>query len=261
MKTNRIIILLAALAFGATACNQLDLEPKGILDESTLFGSEFGVRKYFSGLYNNMPIEDFLYKASNEGGVGYGTSNSNGQRGNWWEALKSYGSTSSAETAGRHGDLSGAWGYWPYDEIRNINVFIEGFPNYAEKFTAERYEELLAEAYFIRAFYYFGLVKRYGGVPIVDKVQDPMADPETLAVSRNTEYDCWKFIQGDLKYAMEHGSKDKADTQRGNAYSAAALMAKAMLYAGSVAKYNQYTGITGEATDAGLMGMDPSEAR
>ena len=261
MKAYKIIILLSVMTFGAWACNNLDLEPKGILDESTLFGSEFGVKKYFSGLYNNMPIEDFLYKATDEGGVGYGTSNSRNSRNNWWEALKSYGSTSCAETAGRHGNLSGAWGYWPYGDIRNINVFIAGFPDYKDKFTEERFEELMAEAYFIRAFYYFGLVKRYGGVPIVKDVLDPTADPESLKQPRDTEYDCWKFIQSDLQYAMEHGSKDKTNTQRGNAYSAAALMAKAMLYAASVAKYNQYTGITGEATDLGLMGMDPSEAR
>ena len=261
MKAYKIIILLSVMTFGAWACNNLDLEPKGILDESTLFGSEFGVKKYFSGLYNNMPIEDFLYKATDEGGVGYGTSNSRNSRNNWWEALKSYGSTSCAETAGRHGNLSGAWGYWPYGDIRNINVFIAGFPDYKDKFTEERFEELMSEAYFIRAFYYFGLVKRYGGVPIVKDVLDPMADPESLKQPRDTEYDCWKFIQSDLQYAMEHGSKDKTNTQRGNAYSAAALMAKAMLYAASVAKYNQYTGITGEATDLGLMGMDPSEAR
>ncbi len=261
MKAYKIIILLSVMTFGAWACNNLDLEPKGILDESTLFGSEFGVKKYFSGLYNNMPIEDFLYKATDEGGVGYGTSNSRNSRNNWWEALKSYGSTSCAETAGRHGNLSGAWGYWPYGDIRNINVFIAGFPDYKDKFTEERFEELMSEAYFIRAFYYFGLVKRYGGVPIVKDVLDPTADPESLKQPRDTEYDCWKFIQSDLQYAMEHGSKDKTNTQRGNAYSAAALMAKAMLYAASVAKYNQYTGITGEATDLGLMGMDPSEAR
>lgn len=249
------------MMFGATACNDLDLEPKGILDESTLFNSEFGVKKYFAALYNDMPIEDFLYKASNEGGVGYGTSNSNGQRGNWWEALKSYGSTSSAETAGRHGDLSGAWGYWPYDKIRDINTFIANFPDYQAYFDEARYEELLSEARFIRAYYYFGMVKRYGGIPIIKEVQDPTDDLETLQVPRDTEYDCWKFIQEDLQYAMEHGSKDKSDTQRGNAYSAAALLSKAMLYAGSVAKYNQYTGITGEATEAGLMGMDPSHAK
>ncbi len=260
-KVYKYIFLAVIAAFGFSACNNLDLQPKGILDEGTLFNSEFGVRKYLAGLYNDMPIEDFLYKASNDGPIGYGTSNSNGARNNWWEALKSYGSTSCGETAGRHGDLSGAWGYWPYDKIRDINVYIANLPEYADNFTEQRYNELLAEGRFIRAFYYFGLVKRYGGVPIVAEVQDPTADIASLQLSRNTEYDCWMFIHDDLQFAMENGSKDKTNTQRGNAYSAAALMAKTMLYAASVAKYNAYVGITGPAVDAGLMGMDNTVAK
>lgn len=260
-KVYTYIFLAVVTVFGFSACNNLDLEPKGILDEGTLFNSEFGVKKYLAGLYNDLPIEDFLYKASNDGPIGYGTSNSNGARNNWWEALKSYGSTSCGETSGRHGNLSGAWGYWPYDKIRDVNVFINSLPDYAEYFTEQRYNELLAEGRFIRAFYYFGLVKRYGGVPIITEVQDPTAEMSELQLPRNTEYDCWKFIYDDLKFAMENGSKDKANTQRGNAYSAAALMAKTMLYAASVAKYNSYVGIVGPAVDDGLMGMDSTCAK
>lgn len=254
------MVALSAV-LGLSSCNNLDLEPKGILDEGTLFNSEFGVKKYLAGLYNDLPIEDFLYKASNDGPVGYGTSNSNGARNNWWEALKSYGSTSCGETAGRHGDLAGAWGYWPYDKIRDVNVYIGNLPKYKDNFTDQRYNELLAEGYFLRAFYYFGMVKRYGGVPIVTEVLDPTADLATLQQPRNTELECWRFIHDDLATAMEHGSKDKANTYRANAYSAAALMAKAMLYAGSVAKYNSYVGIAGEATEKGLMGMDKDNAQ
>lgn len=262
MKKVYIYIFCAVAAvLGFSACNNLDLEPKGILDEGTLFNSEFGVKKYLAGLYNDMPIEDFLYKASNDGPIGYGTANSNGARNNWWEALKSYGSTSAGETAGRHGDLSGSWGYWPYAKIRDVNIFISNLPEYKDNFTEDRYLELLAEGRFIRAFYYFGLVKRYGGVPIIEDVQDPTADMSELQVPRNTEYECWMFIHNDLEFAMANGSKDKANVQRGNAYSAAALMAKAMLYAGPVAKYNMYVGITGEATEKGLMGMDQSYAK
>lgn len=254
-KIFKYAIMAAAAMYGFCACVNLDLEPKGILDENTLFNSEFGVKKYLAGLYNDLPIEDFLYKASNDGPIGYGTSNSNGARNNWWEALKSYGSTSCGETAGRHGDLSGAWGYWPYDKIRDVNTYITKLPNYKDNYTEDRYNELLAEGHFLRAFYYFGLVKRYGGVPIVKEVLDPTADLATLQQPRNTELECWRFIHDDLAFAMEHGSKDKANVYRANAYSAAALMAKTMLYAGSVAKYNSYVGVTGEATEAGLMGM------
>ena len=38
--------------------------------------------------------------------------------------------------------------------------------------SAERKECLLGEAYFLRAFYYFQLVRVFGGVPLVDHVID-----------------------------------------------------------------------------------------
>ena len=244
--TFKTILFAAALLLGAVSCNRLDLEPKGMLDDGTLFSSEFGVRKYLAGVYNDLPIEDFCYKyADND--KGYSTMNA---------------STICYETTGRgNGDTAGQWGYWPYDRVREINVMIDKLPAYEDAWTADRFDELMAEARFIRAYFYFAMAKRYGGVPIVDKVQDPTAPMEELQVTRATEYDTWKFIYEDLKFAMDNGASDKSEVYRGNRYSAAALMAKAMLWAGCVAKYNQYTGITGPATDAGLMGMDPADAK
>lgn len=52
---------------------------------------------------------------------------------------------------------------------------------------------MIAEARFIRAFHYFNLVKRYGGVPIVTEVQQ-YTGPEDLyglQVSRDKEQEVW----------------------------------------------------------------------
>lgn len=265
MKSLRILLTVVATALVALACNNLDLEPKGILDEGTLLNSENGVQKYLANLYNELPIEDFNYKAIATDGSekGYGTANSYGHHiGNIWEAQKGSPAVAAMEATGR-GAADGnpdAWGYWPYDRIRDINIFINSFPDYADNFSGNRYNEILGEAHFIRAYYYFGLVKRYGGVPIITDVLDPTDDIETLQLPRNTEYECWNFIHDDLEFAMENMSFDKSSLGRANRYAAAALMAKTMLYAGSVAKYNFYTGVVGEATLEGLMGMDPSMA-
>src|SRR5690606_31071075 len=112
------------------------------------------------------------------------------------------------------------------------------------------------------AYLYFGLAKRYGGVPIVTEVQNPLAGPEILNVSRNTEYDTWKFIHDDLQFAIDNMSDDNKETGRANKYVAAALMSRAMLYAGSVAKYTESLGFkaTELATQQGLAGMEPSQA-
>lgn len=118
----------------------------------------------------------------------------------------------------------------------------------------------MGEAYFLRAFFYFGLAKRYGGVPIVKEIQDPFADKGVLEVPRNTEYDTWKFIYDDLKFAMDN-MPATSERGRANKYVAAALLSRTMLYAGSIAKYTQYLGFQSEAaTKAGLAGIDPAKA-
>lgn len=258
----RYIILAAVCLLGVAACSDLDLQPKGILDEATLFNSDYGVKKYLAAIYNDLPIEDFTYKAAGDGHKGYAVTNAAGyHNGNRWEALKGYSSTIVGFTAGRgNEDTAGAFEYWPYGMIRNINTFINNLPDYKENFSEDVYNNYLGEGYFLRAYYYFGLAKRYGGVPIVAEAQNPTDDLETLKISRSTEYDTWMFIHDDLENAISLMNSNKDGNGRATRYAAAALMSKAMMFAGSVAKYNQYVGTIGEATDLGLMGMDPSVA-
>ena len=259
-KLVNIFALTIALSV-SWSCADLDLQTKGVFDENVLLNSDYGVLKYFTGLYNDLPIEDFNYGGCGnlDDGIGYASYNGRGYHvGNIWQGQKHSAAMVSGEGFSRgYWNISGAFGYWPYQSIRSVNNFIERFPEYKDSFSEDDYLSYMAEARFLRAFYYFGLVKRFGGVPLIVTVQDPTADPETLKIPRSKEYDCWKFIYDDLKYAMEHMSADRLQVYRANRYAAAALMAKAMLYAGSVAKYNHYVGISGPATNQGLMGMPP----
>ncbi|MFB2118316.1 RagB/SusD family nutrient uptake outer membrane protein [Parapedobacter sp. 2B3] len=242
------IVLLGGLVF---SCRDLNLEPKGMLGEPELFGNEFGVKKYFAGLYNYLPIEDFVYYANN----GY-------RPGNYWEAGKFNQGNMSGEFFNTWmGVDNDGFAYWPYDRIREVNTFIENFPNYRDNYATDvQFNKLMGEAHFLRAYFYFGLAKRYGGVPIIKEVQNPLASPETLEVPRSTEYDTWKFIYEDLRFAIDNMTESSEDG-RANKYVAAALLSRTMLYAGSNAKYTQYLGFQNEAaTQLGLAGMDPSQA-
>lgn len=254
MKIIKYLFCTVIIGLTVASCNDLELEPKGIIDENTLLRSDNGVMKYLAGIYNDLPIEDFNYKAT---GDGRGYTHHDGQ---FWEAQKGSPATAACEGTGRGETNGDGFGYWPYGRIRDINLFIEALPRYKGNYTEDEYNALLGEGRFLRAFYYFGLVKRYGGVPIVDKVQDPTANIDSLRLPRSTEYDCWKFIHNDLKFAMENASTKRANTSRANRYVAAALMSRAMLYAACNAKYGSYSGITGPATDRGLMGMAPDHA-
>jgi starch-binding outer membrane protein, SusD/RagB family len=253
----QFLIFITVLSLGIFSCQDLTLEPKGILGEPELFGNEFGVKKYFAATYNSLPIEDFLYY-----GALSGNSSGNSYRpDNYWEQGKNSQGNMSGEFFNSWVEVDNdGFAYWPYDRIRDVNTFIQNFPTYKEKYTEGDFNRLLGEAHFLRAFYYFGLVKRYGGVPIISEVQSPIAGPEVLEVPRNTEYDCWKFIYDDLQFAVANMS-EKSESGRANKYVAAALLSRTMLYAGSIAKYSQYLGFDSEAaSSAGLAGMDASKA-
>ena len=252
----RYILYTVLLATIFLSCQKLNLEPKGILGEPELFGNEFGVKKYFTALYNYLPIEDFVYYGNNNptGGDAY-------RPGNYWETGKNSQGNCSGEFFNTwQTPNNGGFGYWPYNRIREVNQFIQNFPNYKSNFTDPVYNALLGEAYFLRAFFYSGLAKRYGGVPIIKEVQDPFGDKAALEVPRNTEYDTWKFIYADLKFATDN-MPATSERGRANKYVAAALMSRTMLYAGSIAKYTQYLGFQNEAAVmAGTAGMDPTKA-
>lgn len=245
-------ILAVSLAFTAASCQDLELEPKGILSGSELFGTETGVLKYFSGLYNYLPIEDFnYYYYAETHGYDY-----------LWEIGKWNLGNMCGEFFGYWGNpYDQGFGYWPYAKIREVNTFIAEFPEYADLFTPEKAEALMGEAYFLRAFYYWGMVKRYGGVPIVTEVMDPTADPEALKVSRATEDQSWQFIHDELQKAIDMLPEKNGDG-RADKYVAAALMSRAMLYAGRIARYSGYLNfaIDQEAAQKGLVGIPADRA-
>ena len=260
MKVIKNIITTAIFGFLLGSCQSLDLEDQGLIGEAEYFQTSDGVKKYFTSLYAVLPTEHFNYSARNS------TSNP-------WNELRAFNQNNAWEAVKHNmqnmcGEFVNAWntvqadgfGYWPYESIRNINIFINTFPEYKEYYKDEaEYNELLGEAHFLRAFYYFALVKRYGGVPIITEPQDPTDDYETLAVRRATEYDTYKFIHDDLQFAIDNMTSKHND--RGSRYAAAALMSRAMLYAGTIAKYSNWIGIDSEAAyQQGFAGISADKA-
>ena len=89
----------------------------------------------------------------------------------------------------------------PYGRIRECNDIIEGVEG-SKSLTEEQKHELLGQAYFFRAWCYYRLVKVYGGVPIIDHVQNPIVGNDggnELVVPRSTTKQCIDFICADLQ--------------------------------------------------------------
>lgn len=235
---------IVALCVGALAsCADMDIPPMNILGDKDIFGSTEGVTSYMARLYSTLPVEDFRYSHANmffSGGA------------NFSQPSCITGEAISRDTHGAEIEKANYWDA-AYALIREINYFIETLPQYASSHSGAEVESLLGEATFLRAYTYMALAKRYGGVPIVKTVIDYPASvtiPETQ-LYRDSEEATWDFISEDLEYATTHLSANNSKG-RANKYAAAALKSRAMLYAGTIAKYNEVNEVYNNARICGI---------
>jgi hypothetical protein len=252
MKIIHKIIIAVAICAGAsiTSCQKLDIPPTNIVGADVIFGSEAGVNSFLATIYRGLPIEDFKYRP--DGGFRNG--------GNDWENFYNSASVTGEEVGPFGGfDIGGGFGYWPYGDIRSVNILLKEIPNHASELTQTRVDQILGEGHFLRAYYYFGLAKRYGGVPIITEPQDPGAPLEELQVHRDKEEDVWNFIGAELDLAYQTMAETSV-AGRANKYAAAALKSRAMLYAGTIAKYGSVNFVDGAARAGGFVGIDAGKA-
>jgi len=86
---------------------------------------------------------------------------------------------------------------------------------------------LTAESRFLRAFFYFDLVRYYGKVPIVDH---PVTALQALSIGRSSVSDVYKFIIADLQYAIANLPTGYTGTDIGRATKYAAEGELALVY-------------------------------
>ncbi|MCM1475381.1 MAG: RagB/SusD family nutrient uptake outer membrane protein [Muribaculaceae bacterium] len=120
-----------------------------------------------------------------------------------------------------------------YQGIIRCNLALQEIPKYDpdETLSQKRKDCLLGEAKFLRAFYYFQLVRVFGGVPLVDFVID---SAEKWKQPRATREAVYEHIIADLKDAEEllYEKNAYADEDLGRATrgAAIAMLCKVNLY-------------------------------
>jgi hypothetical protein len=234
------IILTLSFSFFIISCDKdLNVPPQNILTSDAVFASESAVNAYMASLYNDLPIEDFNFSRS-----GFNTWANGGAF--IWD-LSDESIANLTDNPNSIGD--GTWlQWWAYNSVRNVNDFIAKIKT--SKFTTDQVKGWLGEALFIRAYYYFGMVKRYGGVPLITDVQTFKGDNLTeLQVPRDPEKKIYDFVGAQLDSAvlLLAATSDKG---KANKFVAYALKSRVMLYAASIAKYGnvQLNGIVGIAS-------------
>lgn len=89
--------------------------------------------------------------------------------------------------------------YWPYDDIRDINTLITEIDK--GTLTAADKKQLKGQAFFFRAWRYFEMVKRYGGVPLI---LEPQRLTDDLLVTRSSTTATFQQIVADLDSAIAY---------------------------------------------------------
>jgi starch-binding outer membrane protein, SusD/RagB family len=119
--------------------------------------------------------------------------------------------------------------YWPYDDIRDINILLNNIDN--GSLSAANKKWLKGQAFFFRAWRYFEMVKRYGGVPLILKPQELT---DELFVSRASTTETIQQIIKDLDSAIaalpavqESSGDNNGRVHRGTAH---AVKGRVLLY-------------------------------
>jgi hypothetical protein len=254
MKKILIVLSIAVTSLFFPACNNfLEIQPLDKVPASQLLSDISGIKVLLANLYNKIPIEDFSYNP----GFSFNYYGGNGPSG--WVDQGYMTSFYTDESLLSQGSGPGPVndGYWDYTAIRQVNQFMDALPT-VQMDDAQR-NRLLSEAHFIRAYIYFGLVKRYGGVPIEDKVLEYVAgsDNANLFVPRSTEKLTWDFVLKECDLAILNlpaAVTSTEGTYRATKWAALALKSRAALHAASLAKYWNKAPLTGDAVTQNLVG-------
>lgn len=132
-----------------------------------------------------------------------------------------------------------------YIQIQNINRILEN----ADKLPSNNKQRVLGEAHFFRAYYYYMLMQRYGGVLLIDHNYDPLHSSERFP--RASYDEMVEFITREADLAVEALALKNDNRNVGRITKGAALMLKAKTYfwVGSPQFQNKSSELYGFTTD------------
>lgn len=257
MKKIYNYLLLGAMCLCTGCSDLLDIYPTNKIPANELFATPEGVLAHMANLYGRLPIEDFNYSPNRGFNIGVGSEVNNAG----FMAAHFCDEAIHPE----YNDFGEEWfDFWEdgYKLIRDINSLFVTIPSLTS-INDQMKNEIIAEAHFLRAYTYFALAKRYGGVPLLKLPQEYNGNIEELKTPRNTEKETWNFILEECGQAATlFGTANENTVLRANKWAALALKSRAALHAASVAKFTHqpYISFSGPAADQKLIGIEVIEA-
>lgn len=236
MKKIYSILLASTLALSSCA-DFLDTKPQGKLTQDIFFGEEEGALMGINAIYSHMnswSMTGFTWFGVAE------VASDNSDPGSS-PADGSYGRLNSLNdfTYDVYTSELNDWWTGNYKGIGYCNVALDNLDALKDESLKVR---SVAQARFFRGFFYFNLVRAFGGVPLVTKVQNPNEYNQPAASSDAI----YQLIIDDLSYAAQYlPTRDEWGTsQRGRISKGTAegMLAKVYLFRGDYGNVKQYAG-------------------
>lgn len=252
MKKSLLYITFSALLSGALAsCDSWvgDTEPSDFLTSEQVWNDNTLIEGVLAELYNDVPtngnldndvnfslIDDFM-----------------------WCGLMNQDVESARNQMVAYSYDEFRW--YDYKYIYKCNQAIESLATVSTKLSDEDKALYTAEFKFLRAYAYFQMCIRMGGVPLVTETQEytPGMDVTELQKPRSSEADIYNFVYNQCMEIEAVLAANNATTNmaRANQWAALALASRSMLYAGSIAKYNALmNNPIRSALQPGVVGME-----
>lgn len=216
---------VAASILPFSSCSDfLDREPITKPEAGNFLTGAIQVENYINGLYMTLP-------SFSRFGLGVRSEEKNSDN----IIAEKY----DARLHGQNNQFSGASDWQTgYQNLRKVNYF---FHNYKVP-EAQENEDVLSlkgEAYFLRAYWHFDLLKKFGSIPVMDAFWDENATIAGLQIPAKTRNEVARFILSDLVEAKNllH-SRGKYSGIRINKEAAMVLAMNVALYEGTWEKYH-----------------------
>ena len=216
---------VAASILPFSSCSDfLDREPITKPEAGNFLTGVIQVENYINGLYMTLP-------SFSKFGLGVRSEEKNSDN----IIAEKY----DARLHGQNNQFSGASDWQTgYQNLRKVNYF---FHNYKVP-EAQENEDVLSlkgEAYFLRAYWHFDLLKKFGSIPVMDAFWDENATIAGLQIPAKTRNEVARFILSDLVEAKNllH-SRGKYSGIRINKEAAMVLAMNVALYEGTWEKYH-----------------------
>lgn len=259
MKRYFVILTLGLLIFTSCSDKMLDITPSDGLSDATVWNDPATANLFLNDIYNKL----------NPGPYGSSWLNLPALIGNDpladYTDDASYGPSAGTPSATLFDNSS----YGPsnllfkntwrimYEDIRKCNLFIEKVG--ASKFEEDTKKVMLAQARFMRAYFYKTLVDLYGGVPLITEVLNNNTQGDSIFYPRSSYEDCVSFIQTECSAAAEDLPQSWSGNDVGRTTWGAALAMKGEeeLYAG---KFEDAAATNWKIIEKGIYSLFPDYA-